>query len=165
MHLIKKIMKSLKKLVVLVVLVVFSSLLVNCSSDSSSNNGGSSTDTFYLKFKVNGTAVDFQDPSVINSLSKALNGYTTNEKSLTLYFPLNVTTGTFTITDEPSNVDVYGVNYVNFANDESSDNETGSVTITQVDANVIKGTFSFTGVNNGVTYTISEGEFRAENIQ
>lgn len=84
---------------------------------------------------------------------------------MSLYLPLDVTTGTFTITDEPSNVEAYGASYSNFATDESSDNETGTVTITQVDADVIKGTFSFTGTNLGTTYTVTEGEFRAENIE
>ena len=158
-------MKNLKKLVLLAVMVISSCLLVNCSSDSSSNNGGGTSGTFYLKFKVNGTSVAFQNPDVINSLSKAINGYTTSEKSLTLYLPLNVTTGSYTITHEPSNENSYGASYVDFANDESSDNETGTLIVTEVNADVIKGTFSFTGTNQGTTYSITDGEFRAENIQ
>ncbi|WP_298136281.1 DUF6252 family protein [Flavobacterium sp.] len=155
-------MKALKKLTVLLVLVLTSSLLVNCSSDG---DGGSSSDTFYLKYKINGTLVEVSDPEVINSLSKSLTGFTTNGKSLTLYFPLDVATGTYSITDEPSNVDAYGASYSDFETEVASDNETGTVTVTQVNADVIKGTFSFVGTNEGATYTVTEGEFRAENIQ
>lgn len=155
-------MKALKKLAVLLVLAVTSSLFVNCSSDG---DGGSSSDTFYLKYKINGISVEVSDPSVINSLSKSITGFTTNGKSLTLYMPLTVSTGTHTIVDEPSNVDVYGASYSDFETEVASDNETGTITITQVNADVIKGTFSFTGTNEGATYTITEGEFRAENIQ
>jgi ABC-type Fe3+-hydroxamate transport system substrate-binding protein len=156
-------MKALKKITVLLILVLTSSLFVNCSSDSNGSNNDSNS--FYLKFKINGEQVTFADPTVINSLSKSITGFTTNGKSMSLYLPLDVTTGTFTITDEPSNVEAYGASYSDFANDESSDNETGTLTITQVDADVIKGIFSFTGTNLGTTYTVTEGEFRAENIQ
>lgn len=153
-------MKSLKKLFVLVVLVMASSLFVNCSSNNSSSS------SYYLKCKVNGTLVQFDDPYVINSMSKSLTASSeSNGKVISLYFPLGVTTGTFSITDEPSNVNAYGGTYSDFKNDEYSANEIGTVTITEVNANVIKGTFSFTGVNNNVTYTITEGEFKAENIQ
>lgn len=155
-------MKTIKKAVMLLVVVVTSSLFVNCSSDSNNTNTG----TFYLKCKVNGVLTEFTDPSVINSLSKSITGASAAPSEMvTLFMPLTVATGTFNITSEPSNVNSYGGSYSNFATDVYSDNETGTMTISQVDADVIKGTFAFTGTNGGVVTTVTEGEFRAENIQ
>ncbi|WP_395044487.1 DUF6252 family protein [Flavobacterium sp.] len=155
-------MKTIKKAVMLLAVVLTSSMFVNCSSDS--NN--TSTGTFYMKCKVNGVLTEFTNPDVINSLSKSITGSSEAPSELvTLFMPLTVATGTFNITSEPSNVNSYGGSYSNFATDVYSDNETGTMTITQVDANVIKGTFAFTGTNGGVVTTVTEGEFRAENIQ
>ena len=156
-------MRTLKKATLLLVLVAFSAISFNCSSDSSS----SSSSNFYLKCKVNGTLIEFNDPFVINSLSKSI---TANDEDtgqvVSLFMPLEVANGTFTITDEPSNVDSYNGSFSDFNEDVYTDNETGTMTITEVTADVIKGTFSFTGDDgNGGTITVTEGSFRAENIE
>lgn len=156
-------MKTLKKAVLLFTLVTFSAVSFNCSSDSSD----SSSSNFYLKCKVNGTWVEFADPMVINSLAKSITGSNAQTSQVvTLFTPLNVPTGTHTITDEPSNVDSYAGSFSDFNEEVYSDNETGTMIITEVNANVIKGTFSFTGDDgNGGTITVTEGSFRAENIE
>lgn len=156
-------MRTLKKAALLLVLVTVSAISFNCSSDSSS----SSSSNFYLKCKVNGTWVEFADPMVINSLAKSITGNDADTgKVVTLFTPLDVANGTYTITDEPSNVDSYGGSYSDFNEDAYTDNETGTMNITEVTADVIKGTFSFTGDDgNGGTITVTEGSFRAENIE
>ncbi len=156
-------MKTFKKAAMLIVLVAVSAVSFNCSSDSDS----SSSSDFYLKCKVNGTWVEFTDPMVINSLAKSITGNDADTgKAVILFTPLNVANGTHTITDEPSNVDSYGGSYSDFNADDYTDNETGTLIITEVTADVIKGTFSFTGDDgNGGTITVTEGSFRAENIQ
>lgn len=155
-------MRTVKKAALLLVLVTVSAISFNCSSDS-----GSSSSNFYLKCKVNGTWVEFADPMVINSLAKSITGNDADTgKVVTLFTPLAVSNGTYTITDEPSNVNSYGGSYSDFNQDEYTDNETGTMTITEVTADVIKGTFSFTGDDgNGGTITVTEGSFRAENIE
>lgn len=156
-------MKTFKKAAMLIVLLAVSAVSFNCSSDSDS----SSSSNFYLKCKVNGTWVEFADPMVINSLAKSITGNDADTgKAVILFTPLDVANGTFSITDEPSNVDSYAGSYSDFNGDVYSDNETGTMIITEVNADVIKGTFSFTGDDgNGGTITVTEGSFRAENIQ
>jgi hypothetical protein len=154
-------MKSIKKIMLLVAVVVTSSLFVNCSGDSSSSSG-----SFYLKCKVDGVLLECTNPDVINTLAKSISGTNaTTGKSIFLTLPLGVTTGTHTVTDEPSNVNSYGANYADFSGDNLTNNETGFITITSVSADVIKGTFAFTGNNSGTDIVVTEGEFRAENIQ
>ncbi|MBF6641277.1 hypothetical protein IVB69_07280 [Flavobacterium sp. J49] len=156
-------MKTFKKAAMLIVLAIAGAISFNCSSDSNS----SASTNFYLKCKVNGTWVEFADPMVINSLAKSITGNNAdNGKVVTLFTPLNVATGTFTITDEPSNVNSYAGSFSDFNEEVYTDNETGTMVITEVNANVIKGTFSFTGDDgNGGTITVTEGSFRAENIE
>ncbi len=156
-------MKTFKKAAMLIVLVAVSAVSFNCSSDS----GSSSSSDFYLKCKVNGTWVEFADPMVINSLAKSITGNDADTgKVVTLFTPLAVANGTFSITDEPSNVDSYAGSFSDFNEDVYTDNETGTMIITEVNADVIKGTFSFTGDDgNGGTITVTEGSFRAENIE
>jgi hypothetical protein len=104
---------------------------------------------------------------VINSLAKSITGNDADTgKVVTLFTPLDVANGTHSITDEPSNVDSYAGSFSDFNEDVYTDNETGTMIITEVNADVIKGTFSFTGDDgNGGTITVTEGSFRAENIE
>jgi major membrane immunogen (membrane-anchored lipoprotein) len=160
-------MKKLKSIIAIALLTITSALFVNCGGSDDDNNTNNNDTTFYLKCKVNGVQFTSTAPFVINSLSKSITAVNdvTNE-TVSLYLPLAVANGTYTITDEPSNVDSYNGSYTNFDTDASSDNETGTITITQVDADVIKGTFSFTGEDgNGGTIIVTEGQFRGENIQ
>ena len=160
-------MKKFKKAAMLLVMVTISAISFNCSSSDSSDDNNNNSSTFYLKCKVNGTLVEFTDPMVLNSLAKSITGNDADTgEAVTLFTPLAVGMGTFAITDEPSNENSYGGGYNNFNDDIYSDNETGTMTITEVNADVIKGTFSFTGDDgNGGTVTVTEGSFRAENIQ
>ena len=146
-------MKTIKKAAMLITLFAASAISFNCSS---SDDGGSSSN-FYLKCKVNGMLIEFTDPMVINSLAKSITANDENTgQVVSLFTPLNVTTGTHTITDEPSNVDSFGGSFSDFNADEYTSDESGTLIITEVNADVIKGTFSFTGSDgNGGTITVT----------
>ncbi|WP_449533999.1 DUF6252 family protein [Flavobacterium sp.] len=146
-------------------MVAVAMLTVNCSSSSD----GSSTSSFYLKCKVNGVSFISSDPFVINSMTKSITGQSDSEmvqETVNLYMPLNVAVGTYTITEEPSNVNSYGGSFHNYDTDRATLNATGTMIVTEVTADVIKGTFSFSSPDaDDSMINVTEGTFRAENIQ
>ena len=159
-------MKLMKKSIAVLLLALVSLLTVNCSSDG----GGSSSSTFYLKCKINGVQFTSTNPSVINSLAKSIVGISDNndtvQETLVLFMPLTVAPGTYTITEEPSNENSYGVSYNNYDTDVASLNASGTMTVTKVTADVIKGTFSFTSPDgDGNIITVTDGTFSAENVE
>ncbi|MFC4739230.1 DUF6252 family protein [Flavobacterium ponti] len=160
-------MKKLKKTYFLFI-VAISSLLINTSCNSNDDNDTVPlADTFYIKFKANDVQQNFTDLAIINSLSKAIVGNDENQtKTVVITVPLNVTAGTYTITDEPSNVNSYGILYSSDSESISTINATGTLVITEVNDNKIKGTFNFTAENaesGPSTITVVEGEFNVEN--
>ncbi len=161
-------MKLFKKSIAVLLLVTVGLLTTNCSSsDSGGGNGGGGS--FYLKCKVNGVQFTCTDPMVINSLAKTITAISDNNDShqelVSLWLPLNAGVGTHTITEEPSNVDSYGASYTDFDNDRATVDASGTMTITEVNADVIKGTFSFTSPDgDGNTITVTNGTFRTENV-
>src|SRR6187551_3413434 len=111
-------MKKIKKAAMLLVMVPVSAISFNCSSSDSSDDNNNNSSTFYLKCKVNGTLVEFTDPMVLNSLAKSITGNDADTgEAVILFTPLAVGTGTFAITDEPSNENSYGGGYNNFNDD------------------------------------------------
>ncbi len=160
-------MKTFKKTFFLFI-VILTSLLINTSCNSDDDNDTTPVaDTFYIKFKANGVQQNFTDITIVNSLSKAIIGNDENQtKTVVITVPLNVTAGTYTITDEPSNVDSYGILYSSDSESISTSNAIGTLVITEVNANIIKGTFNFTAENTDsgpATITVIEGEFNVEN--
>jgi hypothetical protein len=157
-------MKILKKSMAVLIILTAAFLSSNCSS--SSDDGGNPT--FFLKCRVNGEQFMSSDPFVINSLSKSITAQSDGvaQETFSLFMPLNVAVGTYTITEEPSNVNSYGASYSNFDTNVSTQNAAGTITITEVTADVIKGTFSFTSPDSeGNTISVTNGSFRAENVQ
>lgn len=137
-----------------------------CSSDDDSSGDNNSNNTgIYINFKLDGTQVNIsgeENVYVANTIDKGIIGDdVSNSRFIRLRVPLNVTTGTFSITG--SVADDYTASYSN--GNFSTDNESGTITITEVNANIISGTFSFSGDFNGGTISISDGEFRAVNVQ
>lgn len=149
-------------------LVTISSLVIitSCNSDDD-NNTPPVADTFYIKFKANGVQQNFTDIAIVNSLSKAIIGNDENQtKTVVITIPLDATAGTYTITDEPSNVNSYGILYSSDNESISTSNATGTLIITEINDNIIKGTFNFTAENTDsgpATITVIEGEFNVEN--
>ncbi|MDI1316974.1 hypothetical protein [Flavobacterium sp.] len=150
-------MKKIKLVLVAIVAV----LTFSCSSDSSSSNNNN--DSTYIKFKVNGTQVNLIEPSTITSLMASISASEdlgTDIRSIFFTIPVDVTLGAHAITDaSPSDLTAYSVNYS--LGDTYVTATSGTMTVTSIGAEYMEGTFSFTGVDNGTTYNITEGAFRA----
>lgn len=83
------------------------------------------------------------------------------DMSIQLTLPQNIETGTFVITAPPA---AYSANIFydegNSSLDYASLPDTGEITITSVNGNMVSGTFNFTAeTGNGDTLTVTEGEF------
>ncbi len=142
---------------ILVLFIIFTSIL-SCSSDDDVNI--STNDDYYLRYKLDGNAIEYTDIFVANSLSKTLGGDGT-DSFIRLFVPLDVTTGSYSISSFVN--DDFTASYNN--DTTSSESESGTITITEVNAAVISGSFSFTGIIDGLAFSITEGEFRLENIE
>lgn len=148
-------------------LVLFSLSFVACSSDDSSNdNNNNATDDLYLKFTVNGVNYDFE-PETLTSLQKLIMGLqeTNNVTTrLSLWMPVTPTVGSHTITDDtPTDANIGTLhNAAFYVGDDSYDAISGTLVITELTDDIVKGTFSFVAEDiNGATVTVSNGSFRA----
>lgn len=154
-------MKNFKSFNLVVLLTCISLFSLSCSSDDDSSNDQSD---IFFNFKIDGEQVNIsgdEDVYVSNSLVKAINGDDfANQRFITLRTPLDVTTGTYEITGNFN--DDFTASFL--MNDFSTSNESGTITITEVNDNIISGTFSFTATLDGEEINITEGEFSAFNI-
>lgn len=150
-------MKKIMLLLVSVTMVTLSS----CSSDGDSNTN---PDTF-IKFKVDGVAYNY-DPETLTSLKKLITGRVgegATYREVSLWMPAEPTVGAHAIVDDPtSGPTTYTAIYASDF-DNSYDATSGTVTITSIDDNYIRGTFSYTVDTGGTPIVISEGEFVADN--
>jgi hypothetical protein len=144
-------------------LVIFLSSFLACSSDASSDNNN---DDVYLKFTANGQNYDI-DPQTINSMQKLIFGQ--NETSsvvtrLSLWMPVTPTVASHAITDDTPTDNNINTLY-NAELDLGSETYigiSGTLVVTELTNEHIKGTFTFIGENaSGATITISNGSFRA----
>lgn len=135
--------------------------LTGCSSDDSSNDSGGDT---YIRFTVNGQNYDY-NPETLVSLTTNINGsegVDDTYKYISLTLPNDYSEGTYSfVLPDPSDVDSYNAYYESEGEMIYVDANTGSITITSVDANYVSGTFSFSGDNGGSTVSITNGSFRA----
>lgn len=147
-----------------VFLALISICFSSCSSDSSSN--GNQSDTLYLKFTYNGQQYDFE-PETITSLQKLIAGdqeVNTVFTRLSLWMPVTPTLGTHTITDDtPTDANIGTLhNSELWVGDDTYVGTSGTIVITELDSEYVKGTFSFTGtMDTGLTVAITNGSFRA----
>ena len=154
----------MKKLVTLL-LVVIATSLIGCSSDDS---GESIEEGFFLKFTYNGEQYSF-DPQTGTSLQKVIFGMENVndvQTRLTLYLPKNPSVGTFEITnDTPTDQNLATLhNAALDLGDVTFEGTSGTLKITSLTEDIIKGTFSFTGTDeNGETVTVTNGSFTAFN--
>lgn len=144
-------------------LVLFSLSFVACSSDDSS---GSSDSELYLKYTVNGVNYDFE-PATVTSLQKLIMGeqeISSVYNRISLWMPVTPTVGSHTITDETpndTNLDTLH-NAELWVGDATYTATSGTLVITELNDDYVKGTFSFTGEDeNGVTISVTNGSFRA----
>lgn len=144
-------------------LVLFSLSFVACSSDDSS---GSSDSELYLKFTVNGVNYDFE-PETLTSLQKMImgqqdiNNVTTR---LSLWMPVTPIVGSHAITDDtPTDANIATLhNAAFYVGDDTYDAISGTLVVTEMDSEYLKGTFTFTGEDeNGATVSVTNGSFRA----
>ena len=145
-------------------LMLFVAILSSCSSDDA--DPAIADTALYLKFTANNINYSF-DPETIGSEKKLIMGtkFENNVVSrLSLWMPTNPTIGTHAFVDDTASDDISNLLYTaDFWLGMDVYNATaGSITITDMDSEYIKGTFFFTGTNsNGSTTTVSNGTFRA----
>lgn len=117
----------------------------------------------HMKFLYNGTTYNSPNPLTFNLGNKTIDatyGSGSNQRRITLFMPLNPTVGTHFMT-EPLNNDSYGAYFISGSTvDMVSDS--GTMTITHVTDDYVKGTFTFSGQNGAVTVSITNGSFLAD---
>ena len=141
-------------------------ILSNCSSDDPVPVD--ETPEIYLKFFANNQQFIFE-PETFTSLQKLINGYIFANDSITrvsLWMPVSPSVGTHqlqNVSATTTNIDtLYSASF--WLEDDVFVATTGSITISDIDTDYIKGTFSFTGTSSdGATITISNGTFIAYN--
>lgn len=140
--------------------------LMGCSSDDDSSGGGNQDNTFYLRYTLNGVNYDFEPETLTSLRTLILGSGTVNSdfSRISLWMPNGATVGTHQITDDfvsDDNVDtLYSADV--WIGDEVIDASSGTLVITELGADYVKGTFSFTGTNDeGTTATVTNGTFRA----
>ncbi|WP_300567919.1 hypothetical protein [Flavobacterium sp.] len=149
----------MKKLLLLSVSILMVTLTACSGSDSNDD-----TPTTFIKFKVDGVAYNYE-VETLTSLKKLITGRVgegASYREVSLWMPVEPTVGAHTIVDDPSSADdtytaIYAPNF-----DNRYDATSGTVTITSIDDNYIKGTFSYTVDTGGTPIVISEGEFIAD---
>ena len=157
-------MKILKKIMFL----VMATAILAVSSCSNSDDSPAETPSIenFIKFKYNGTVYSF-NPETIEGLNRNIMGYEgvgNTHKRISLWSPLNITTGTHAIVDDPQNMETtYAATFSFLPTIDNADATSGTMVITLVTNDVIEGTFNFTGTANGETFSVTEGSFRASN--
>ena len=153
-------MKNLLKLSVILVATLF----MGCSNDDNNNNGGGGNegDEIYMKFTAEGSNFNIAGPATLSSLSTTITAYQGMDATFIrvgLWMPNDVTVGTYAITNEP-NAD-FSAEY--YSGDMTAEATTGTLVITSIGAEYIKGTFTFTAVGLGGegTFEVTNGTFRA----
>ncbi|RAR50465.1 DUF6252 family protein [Flavobacterium lacus] len=145
-------------------IAVFTLSLTSCSSDDSSTNND---DELYVRFTLNGEQKEYMDPATITSLRRLILGddmESAEYERISLWMPVVIETGTFTITsDTPTDANLETLYSANiWMGEEVIDASTGTLVITDLDAEYVKGTFSFSGTNDeGTTVVVTNGTFRA----
>ncbi len=161
----------MKKLASLAI-VLFSLAITSCSSDDNTIDNvpvieEPQVEQINIKFKLDDEQFSFE-PSTLTSLQRHILGesFINDElKRISVWMPVTPTVGTHNITDEtPTDANIgtmYNVEV--WANGTRYPADAGSMVITEVSADFIKGTFTATGTNEeGQAFVITSGSFKAE---
>lgn len=144
--------------------VLFSLSFIACSSDD--NSSGGEDDNLYIRFTANEQQYNFE-PETITSLQRLIMGdedvndiYT----RVSLWMPVIPTTGSYSITNDTPNDEnletLYNAEL--WIGDDTYVGSSGTLIVTEVGDEYVKGTFSFTGTNEaGTAITVTNGSFRA----
>ncbi|WP_130735941.1 hypothetical protein [Flavobacterium sp. J27] len=144
-------------------LILISLTIASCSSDDSSNNGD---DALYIRYTFNNVSYDFE-PTTITSLQKHIMGekeINTVYNRISLWMPTNPSLGSHEITDETptsSNLETLH-NAELWVGNDTYTATSGTIVVTEINEEYIKGTFTFTGDDgNGTSVSVTNGSFRA----
>lgn len=146
-------------------LVLFSLSFIACSSDDDSSGDGGE-DSLYIKYTVNGVNYDFE-PATITSLQKLIMGeqeINSVYNRISLWMPVTPTVGSHAITDEtPNDTNLETLHNAElWVGDSTYTATSGTLVVTEMDSEYLKGTFTFTGEDeNGATVSVTNGSFRA----
>lgn len=155
-------MKILKKIMFLS-FAICALVLSSCSSDNSSDDTPNSQEGF-MKFKYNETVYTFSEPALLTSGNVNImgtSGVDNTYKKVSLWTPLNITTGSHPIVFDLSNLTTtYQASFSFMPEINNADATSGTMNITINDDKKIEGTFSFSGTSGGKTFTVTEGSFR-----
>jgi hypothetical protein len=154
--------KLLLTLLTIVSLVINFSCSKNDEPGKPADNEPMQTSEF-IKLKCQGVEYNFTNPEILNSQIKTLVSFTTNEKRISIFLPLNVAPGTYSITDSPSNLNSYGISLAINAINLDSYATSGSMNITSVTSNNVKGTFSCSIPGTTNPFIVTEGSFNVGN--
>lgn len=155
-------MKTLKK-IMFVAIAIFSLVISSCSSDDSSKDNQDDENTVeFIKFKYNGNAYTFE-PGIITSGNINIMGSTgvdNTYKKISLWTPLNVTTGSHPIVFDLSKLETtYQATFSFMPALNNAGATSGTMNITVATDKKIEGTFNFSGTKDGETFTVTEGSF------
>ena len=150
-------MKNLK----FVLLAIVAVLTFSCSS----SGGASSSDSTYIRFRVNGgSEISMANPGTVTSMMASISATENSGSDIRAIFftiPVAASTGAHAITNASgSDLTAYSADYS--VGDVYVNATGGTFTITSIGSEYMEGTFSFTGVDSGTgeTYNITNGTFR-----
>lgn len=147
-------------------LVLFSLSFIACSSDDNSSGDGGGDNSLYIKYTVNGVNYEFE-PATITSLQKLIMGeqeINSVYNRISLWMPVTPTVGSHAITDEtPNDTNLETLHNAElWVGDATYTATSGTLVVTEMDNEYLKGTFTFTGEDeNGATVSVTNGSFRA----
>ena len=163
-------MKTLKTIVLktTILLLLLTVIISSCSSNDDTSDILAQSD-FFLTAKIDG--VDYVSDFVfVSALADETDIYIISSvgefSSIGLTLESPISTGTFTPTAEGATVLFYQETDPFVIWGASEDAGSGTITITENNANYIEGTFSFTGVNpaDNTTKVVTQGAFKAEKL-
>lgn len=158
-------MKKLK-FNLLVVLTIIGLGLSSCSSDDDS--GGSQEPETFIRFTIDGVDFAYEDnvatAESLNVTINAQNGLSEDDdySFMSIWFPVDFSEGTYDFSGDFFQDGDYKLNFESNSLNVEDWATSGSVTITSIDSEFIRGSFTGTvPANGGGTITIENGEFKA----
>lgn len=138
-------------------------MIISCEKNDDNNN----SDSYHFTAKVDGAAWSSASNQLIGSRADDylfVSGATSNEhETISInFFDFPGTAGTYNIgTGEYDFHCFYSIGETSYFVFDDVPAATGTLVITAIDANSVKGTFSFTGFNNdeNASVTVTDGSF------
>ena len=160
-------MKKLK-FNLLAVLVIIGLGMSSCSSDDDSNDA-QELETF-IRFSINGTNFQYENIATVESSNVTVNGQNGLSEDddysfASIWFPLGFTAGTYDFSGDFFQDGDYKLNFESNSLNVDDWATSGSVTITSINSEFIRGTFTATVTDgDGGAVVIENGEFKAFSI-